>query len=222
MNLFIASVQRDLLVYFRHPSEVLNPLIFFVVVISLFPLGIGPEPGQLKEIAPGIVWVAALLATLMSMDSMFRSDFEDGSLEQVVLSEQSTFIFVLAKVASHWLLSGLPLVLLMPLAALLLFLDEAGIWALTLSLLLVSPTLSLLGGIGAALTVGLPRGGLLVTILVMPLYVPVLVLATAMVQAAEAGSETIGYIYWLLAILFGAVCLAPIATAAAVNVATDQ
>ncbi len=159
MNLFFASVQRDLLVHFRHPSEVLNPLVFFIVVISLFPLGIGPEPGQLKEIAPGIVWVAALLATLMSMDSMFRSDFEDGSLEQVVLSEQSTFTFVLAKVVSHWLLSGLPLVLLMPLAALLLFLDEAGAWALTLSLLLVSPTLSLLGGIGAALTVGLPRGG---------------------------------------------------------------
>ena len=112
MNLFIASVQRDLLVHFRHPSEVLNPLVFFIVVISLFPLGIGPEPGQLKEIAPGIVWVAALLATLMSMDSMFRSDFEDGSLEQIVLSEQSTFIFVLAKVVSHWLLSGLPLVLL--------------------------------------------------------------------------------------------------------------
>ncbi|MBT5702461.1 MAG: heme exporter protein CcmB, partial [Gammaproteobacteria bacterium] len=131
MNLFIASVQRDLLVHFRHPSEVLNPLVFFIVVISLFPLGIGPEPGQLKEIAPGIVWVAALLATLMSMDSMFRSDFEDGSLEQIVLSEQSTFIFVLAKVVSHWLLSGLPLVLLMPLAALLLFLDEAGVWALT-------------------------------------------------------------------------------------------
>ena len=222
MNLFIASVQRDLLVHFRHPSEVLNPLVFFIVVISLFPLGIGPEPAQLKVIAPGIVWVAALLATLMSMDSMFRSDFEDGSLEQVVLSEQSTFIFVLAKVVSHWLLTGLPLVLLMPLAGLLLFLDGAGIGALTLSLLLVSPTLGLLGGIGAALTVGLPRGGLLVTILVMPLYVPVLVLATAMVQAAEAGSDTIGYVYWLLTILFGSVCLAPIATAAAVNVATDQ
>ena len=220
MNLFFASVQRDLLVHFRHPSEVLNPLVFFIVVISLFPLGIGPEPGQLKEIAPGIVWVAALLATLMSMDSMFRSDFEDGSLEQVVLSEQSTFTFVLAKVVSHWLLSGLPLVLLMPLAALLLFLDEAGVWAL--SLLLVSPTLSLLGGIGAALTVGLPRGGLLVTILVMPFYVPVLVFATAMVHAAEAGSDTIGYVYWLLAILFGSLCLAPIATAAALNLATDQ
>jgi len=166
--------------------------------------------------------VAALLATLMSMDSMFRSDFEDGSLEQVVLSEQSTFTFVLAKIVSHWLLSGLPLVLLMPLAALLLFLDEAGVWALTLSLLLVSPTLSLLGGIGAALTVGLPRGGLLVTILVMPLYMPVLVFATAMVHAAEAGSDTIGYVYWLLAILFGSLCLAPIATAAALNLATDQ
>ena len=126
MNLFIESVQRDLLVHFRHPSEVLNPLVFFIVVISLFPLGIGPEPGQLKEIAPGIVWVAALLATLMSMDSMFRSDFEDGSLEQVVLSEKSTFIFVFAKVVSHWLLTGLPLILLMPFAALLLFMDETG------------------------------------------------------------------------------------------------
>ena len=216
------SVKKDLLVNFRQPSEMLNPLVFFVVVISLFPLGIGPEPSQLKLIAPGVLWVAALLATLMSMDSMFRSDFEDGSLDQVVLSEQSTFTFVLAKVFCHWLSSGLPLVILMPIAALFLFLEEAGVWALVLSLLLVSPSLSLLGGIGAALTVGLPRGGLLVIILVMPLCVPVLVLASAMVQSAAAGSEIIGYVYWLLAILSGSFCLAPIAIAAALNVATDH
>ena len=222
MSFFIKSVAKDLVVSFRRSSEMLNPIVFFVVVISLFPLGLGPEPSQLKMVAPGIIWVAALLATLMSMDSMFRSDFDDGSLDQIVLSEHSTFVFVLAKVFSHWLSFGLPLVLLMPLAALLLFLEEAAIWALTLSLLLVSPSLSLLGGIGAALTLGLSRGGLLVIILIMPLYIPVLVLATAMVHSAASGSSIIGYVYWLLTILFASCCLAPIAIAAALDVATDH
>ncbi len=222
MSFFPVSVLRDLRVHVRKPSEVLNPLVFFAVVISLFPLGIGPSPEQLSLVAPGIVWVAALLATLMSMDLLFRSDYEDGSLEQVILSGQSLFVFTLSKVCAHWLIAGLPLVVLMPVAGLALFLDVDEIRTLALSLLLVSPTLSLLGSIGAALTVGLPRGGLLVTILILPLYVPVLILATAMVQAVVNGANVTGYVYWLLAILLLSVALAPLAAAASLRLAADE
>jgi heme exporter protein B len=222
MKLFLLAIARDLKVHLRKPSEVLNPLVFFLVVISLFPLGLGPSPDQLSEVAPGVIWVAALLATLMSMDLMFRGDFEDGSLEQMVASGQPLLIIVLAKITAHWLMSGLPLVLLMPVVGLVMFVNNDGIQAMTLSLLLVSPTLSLLGAIGAALTVGLPRGGLLVAILVMPLYVPVLVLATSMVQAAMMGGATAGYVYWLAAVLMLSLSLAPIAVAASIRVSVDQ
>lgn len=220
--MYLACVTRDLRLLFRNPSTVLNPLVFFLVVISLFPLGVGPSADLLASIAPGIVWVAALLATMMSMDLMFREDFEDGSLEQVVASGQSLLTLVLAKVTMHWLMAGLPLVCLMPVVGLVMYLEVDAIWTLALSLLLVSPTLSLLGAVGAALTVGLPRGGLLVTILVMPFYVPVLVLATAMVQAAVTGTaDPTGYVYWLLAVLLFTLSFAPLASAAAVRLATD-
>lgn len=220
--MFFATLKKDLLLLFRTPSAVLNPLVFFLVVITLFPLGVGPSASLLQTIAPGVVWVAALLATMMSMDIMFRDDFEDGSLEQHVASGQSLLVMVLSKVFLHWLVAGLPLVFLMPVIGLVMFLDVDGIWTLALSLLLVSPTLSLLGAIGAALTVGLPRGGLLVTILVMPLYVPVLVLATTMVQTAVGTGDIIGYVYWLLAILFFTAAFAPFAATAAVRLAADQ
>lgn len=222
MNLFVRTIKRDLLVHLRGVSEILNPLVFFVVVISLFPLGLGPSPQQLSAVAPGVIWVAALLATLMSMDLMFRSDFDEGSLEQVVASDQPLVVFVLAKVCAHWLVTGLPLVLLVPVVGLVLFVDSAGLWAMVISLLLVSPTLSLLGAIGAALTVSLARGGLLVSIIVLPLYVPVLVIATGMVQAAISGNETMGYLYWLAAALLASLTLAPIAVAASLKVAVDQ
>lgn len=222
MNLFLATVRRDLLVHLRAISEILNPLVFFLVVISLFPLGLGPSPDRLAEVAPGVIWVAALLATLMSMDLMFRADFEDGSLEQMVASGQPLLVIVFAKIFAHWLVSGLPLVLLIPVVGLVMFVDAGGLVAMMLSLLLVSPTLSLLGSIGAALTVGLARGGLLVTILVLPLYVPVLVLATAMVQTAATGAEIQGYVYWLAAILMLSLGLAPIATAASIRVSIEQ
>ncbi|MBT4163001.1 MAG: heme exporter protein CcmB [Gammaproteobacteria bacterium] len=222
MNLFIRTLQRDLLIHLRGASEVMNPLVFFIVVISLFPLGLGPSPDELSRVAPGVIWVAALLATLMSMDLMFRSDFDDGSLEQMIASGQSLIVMVLAKVGAHWLVSGLPLVLLVPVVGLVLFVDAAGLKAMVISLLLVSPTLSLLGAIGAALTVSLARGGLLVSIIVLPLYVPVLVLATGMVQAAVSGADTTGYLYWLLAALMASLTMAPVAIAASLRVAVDQ
>ena len=222
MKFFLAAMARDIRLHLRSPQDILNPLVFFLVVISLFPLGVSPSPGQLSAIAPGVIWVAALLATLMSMDLMFRSDFEDGSLEQMVGSGQSMIVLSLAKVLAHWLVSGLPLILLMPVVGLLLFLPFDVIVTMAVSLALVSPTLSLLGGIGAALTVGLERGGLLVTILVLPLYVPVLVLATAMAGASMTGLPIQGYIYWLAAILLLAISLAPLAIAAGLRISVER
>ena len=222
MNRFVDVIARDLRIHLRGLSEVVNPLVFFLVVISLFPLGISPEPETLSDIAPGIIWVAALLATLMSMDLMFKSDFDDGSLEQMIASGQSLVVISVAKIAGHWLVSGFPLVLLTPVVGMVLFVETNHLWVMVLSLILVSPTLSLLGAIGAALTVGLARGGLLVAIIVLPLYVPVLILATSMVQAGMNGSDVTGYVYWLLAALFAALSLAPLAVAASLRVAVDQ
>lgn len=222
MRFVVSAIGRDLRIYFRNLSDILNPMVFFIVVVSLFPLGVGPAPAQLAEIAPGVVWVAALLATLMSMELMFRSDFEDGTLDQLIVSGQSLIGYVLAKALGHWIVSGLPLLLLMPLVGIMMFVDTSGIWALSVSLLLVSPTLSLLGAIGAGLTVGLPRGGLLITILILPLYIPVLILATSMVGAAVQGSDVTGYVYWLAALMLGALALAPLATAAALRISADQ
>ena len=222
MNFYLRTLRRDLRIHLRGLSEVINPLVFFVVVISLFPLGLGPSPQQLSEVAPGVIWVAALLATLMSMDLMFRDDFSDGSLEQVVVSGQPLLVFVFAKVTAHWLISGLPLVLLVPVVGLVMFVDGDRLQAMVVTLVLVSPTLSLLGAIGAALTVSLARGGLLVSILVLPLYVPVLVLATAMVQTAGSEADTAGYLYWLLAALLASITLAPLAIAAGLRLAVDR
>ena len=222
MKLLLRVVIRDLRLHLRATSEMLNPLVFFVVVVSLFPLGIGPEPERLAQIAPAVIWIAALLATLMSMDLMFSSDFADGSLEQMVTADQSLLVMVLGKVLSHWLVAGLPLILLSPIIGAAFYVEPAAILVMMLGLLLVSPVLSLLGAIGASLTVGLERGGLLVTILVLPLYVPLLVLAISMVQAAMLGDSVLGYVYWLLAALLAALSLAPLAVAAGLRVAVDQ
>ena len=222
MKFFRHMIVRDLRIHLRGASGMLNPLVFFVVVISLFPLGVGPTRDVLAGIAPAIIWIGALLATLMSMDLMFSSDYGDGSLEQMVTSGQSLMVIVLGKIIGHWLVAGLPLILLSPVIGLVLYVDQEVILVMMIALLLVTPVLSLLGAIGAALTVGLERGGLLVTIIVLPLYVPLLVLGTAMVQAAMAGDSVMGYIYWLLAALMSAMTLAPIAVATGLRVAVDQ
>ena len=185
--LFSAALRRDLMLSLRRKSELVNPLIFFLMVITLFPLGVSPEPGFLAQLAPGVLWVAALLATLLSMDSLFRSDFDDGSLEQLLLSPQPLFVVVLAKIAAHWMMTGLALTLVAPLIGVMLFLPSEGMPGLMLSLLLGTPTLSLVGAIGAALTVGLRKGGVLISLLVLPLYIPVLIFGTGAVQAAVTG-----------------------------------
>ncbi|WP_051298486.1 heme exporter protein CcmB [Marinobacterium litorale] len=219
--LFIAALRRDLMLSLRRKSELVNPLIFFLMVITLFPLGVSPEPGFLAQLAPGVLWVSALLATLLSMDSLFRSDFDDGSLEQLLLSPQPLFIVVLAKIAAHWMMTGLALTLVAPLIGVMLFLPSEGMPGLMLSLLLGTPTLSLVGAIGAALTVGLRKGGVLISLLVLPLYIPVLIFGTGAVQAAVTGLPIGGYLALLGALLALGITLAPLAVAAALRISVS-
>lgn len=219
--LFFAALKRDLLLSMRRKSELVNPLIFFLMVITLFPLGVSPESGFLSQLAPGVLWVAALLATLLSMDSLFRTDFEDGSLEQLLLSPQPLFVVVLAKVVAHWMLTGLALTLVAPVIAVMLFLPPQGMPGLMLSLLLGTPTLSVVGAIGAALTVGLRRGGVLISLLVLPLYIPVLIFGSGAVQAAVTGLPLGGYLALLGALLALGFTLAPLAIGAALRISVS-
>lgn len=202
----------------RNVHEMLNPLVFFLMVAALFPLGISPEATQLRMIAPGVVWVAALLATLLALQGLFRSDYEDGSLEQMLLSSQPLFLIVMAKVCVYWLLTGLPLTLSAPLIGMMLFLPLEGMTGLLLSLLLGTPTLIFVGAIGAALTVGIKQGGVLVSLLVLPLYIPVLIFGTAAIDATLAGQSIAGHLAILGAFLALSVSLAPIAISAALKI----
>ncbi|MDD5275882.1 MAG: heme exporter protein CcmB [Methylovulum sp.] len=214
---FFAIIRRDLLLALRKRSEIANPLLFFVLVITLFPLGIGARPQLLQAIAPGIIWVSALLAAMLSLDSLFRSDFDDGSLEQIVLSPHPTSVLVLAKIIAHWLVTGLPLLLMAPLLAVFLGMPQSAIGMLLLTLLLGTPVLSLIGAIGVALTVGLRRGGMLLSLLVLPLYVPVLIFAGNAVEMASNGLPVTAQINILMAILLMSLALAPWPTAAALK-----
>ncbi|MEY4195226.1 MAG: hypothetical protein RLZZ226_1594 [Pseudomonadota bacterium] len=215
---FLALLRRDLLLAFRHRGELANPLLFFALVVTLFPLGVSPDPGLLRKIAPGVIWIAALLSALFSLENMFRSDFDDGAMEQMALSPYPLPALVLAKILAHWLVSGLPMLLMAPLLALLLSLPDSAIKTLMVTLLMGTPLLSLIGSIGVALTVGLKRGGVLLTLLVLPLYIPILIFATQAVTAASAGLPVEGQIYFLGSLLVLGVTLAPIAGAAALRI----
>jgi len=215
---FYILLKRDLTLAARHRAEIANPLLFFVIVVSLFPLAISPESKHLQVIAPGVIWVAALLAAMLSLDSLFRSDFEDGSLEQFALSSHSLSILVLAKVLAHWIMTGLPLIILAPLLAVLLFLPDNAMFTLIATLALATPILSLIGAIGVALTVGLRRGGVLLSLLVLPLYIPVLIFAANAVNEAARGFPVAGQLYFLGALLCLSLTLAPLATAAALRI----
>ncbi|WP_029593490.1 heme exporter protein CcmB [Franconibacter pulveris] len=210
--------QRELRLALRKGAEIVNPLWFFLIVITLFPLGIGPEPQMLSRIAPGVVWVAALLASLLAMERLFRDDWQDGSLEQLMLLPLPLPAMVVAKVGAHWVVTGLPLIVLSPLAALLLGLDMRSAMTLTLTLLLGTPTLSFLGATGVGLTVGLRRGGVLLSLLVLPLTVPLLIFATAAVEAASMHMAVNGYLAILGAFLAASATLSPFATAAALRI----
>jgi len=218
---FLALLKRDLLLAYRHRTELANPLLFFLIVVSLFPLGISPEAKVLQLVAPGVIWVAALLAAMLSLDSLFRSDFEDGTLEQIALTAHPLPILVLAKIVAHWLVTGLPLIVMAPLLGVLLFMPTGAIWTLVMTLLLGTPVLSLVGAIGVALTVGLRRGGVLLSLLVLPLYIPVLIFAANAVNVAAADLPVTGQLYFLGALLALALTLSPFATAAALRISLN-
>lgn len=218
---FYAIVRRDLLLAFRRRAEMANPLFFFVLVVTLFPLAVGAQPNLLQTMAPGVIWVSALLAAMLSLDSMFRSDFEDGSLEQMLLSPHSLSVLVLGKVFAHWLVTGLPLMLIAPLLALFLGLQQAAMPTLWLTLLLGTPMLSLIGAVGVALTVGLRRGGMILSLLVLPLYIPVLIFASNAVDRAASSLPVTAQLNILLAMLSLAVVLTPWPTAAALKMSVN-
>jgi heme exporter protein B len=208
-------VGRDLLLALRRRSDVANTVVFFVIVVSLFPFGVGPEPNLLRAVGPGVLWVAALLASLLALNRLFASDFADGSLEQMLLATAPVSVVVFGKVAAHWLLTGVPLVALAPVLALQFGMPGEAMAVLVASLALGTPVLSLIGAVGAALTLGVRGSGVLTALLVLPLYIPVLILGSGAVHAATAGIDASAHLMLLGALLlFAATCaLWPIATA---------
>ena len=221
MTALLVSLQRDLRLAARRRSEVMTSLAFFVVVVSLFPLGIGPETQLLQRIAPGVIWVAALLATLLGLPRLFAADHADGTLEQMALSPQPLVLLVAGKVMAHWLLCGLPLVLLAPLLGMQFNLDGGSQQVLVLALLLGTPVLSLIGAVGAALTLGVRGGGALLALLLLPLYVPTLVFGTGAVESYAAGLDATPQLSLLGALLIVALVFTPWATAAALRIALE-
>jgi heme exporter protein B len=214
-------VYRDLLLALRRRSDAVTALLFFVVVVSLFPLGVGPEPALLRSIAPGVIWVAALLACMLSLGRLFASDHADGTLEQMLLGAAPLGAAVAAKVLAHWLLTGLPLVMVAPLLALQYDLPVSLLGALAVSLLIGTPVLSLVGAIGAALTLGTRGGGALLALLVLPLYVPVLVFGAGSVETAAGAQSPDAHLMVLAALLAAAAGLAPWAISAALRISLE-
>ncbi|GMV58600.1 MAG: hypothetical protein AMXMBFR72_17060 [Betaproteobacteria bacterium] len=221
MRTIATVVRRDLLLAFRQRADVANTLLFFVVVVTMVPLGVGPELNTLRTIAPGIVWVAALLAAILSLNRLFANDYADGTLEQMLLTGEPLPVIVLAKAAAHWLVTGLPITGMAVLLAVMFDLDPATTGILVASLALGTPALSLIGAVGAALTLGLRGGGVLITLLVLPLYVPVLIFGAGAVETAAGGLSPQGHLLLLGAMSLGATVLAPWAIAAALRISLE-
>jgi heme exporter protein B len=221
MNAFFAIIQRDLLLVMRRKSEVLTALFFFVVVTSLFPLGIGADVALLRKIAPGVLWVAALLSTLLGLQRMFAADYLDGALEQLVLSPQPLVLLVAGKIVAHWLVCGLPLVLIAPIIGIQFDLDASSLYVLMGTLLLGTPVLSLLGSIGAALTLGVRGGSVLMSLLILPLYIPVLIFGAGAVYANSVGLDSTGHFSLLSALLILALAFVPWVSTAALKIAIE-
>lgn len=222
MSAVTALLRRDLTLAFRRRGELLTPAVFFILVTTLFPLGLAPRPELLQNIAPGVVWVAALLAGLLGQESLFKSDYEDGSLEQLALLPVPMEVQALTRIATHWLATGLPLVILSPLMAMLLGYPGSAMPVLALSLLLGTLVLSLLGAVGAALTVSLKQGGMLLPVLVLPLMVPALIFGAQATAQAARGDDPAGALYLLGAMLVLGIALAPFAIAAALRVSLES
>ena len=219
---FSAYVRRDLLLAYRRRGEAASPIIFFLLVSTLIPLGVSPDSARLAELAPGIIWVMALLATLLSTESLFASDYQDGSLEQMLITPQLLVLPVLGKVTAHWLVTGLPLTLVSPVIGVMLSLPTAGTVPMMASLALGTACLSLIGAVGAALTVSLRKGGLLLSVLVIPLYMPVIIFGSASVQSAIDGLNWFGPLAVLGAMLSAAIVLCPLAIAGALRLVSNN
>jgi heme exporter protein B len=214
-------VWRDLMLAWRRRSDMLSTVFFFVIVVSLFPLGIGPETQLLRQIAPGVVWVAALLASMLSLGRLFYNDYHDGTLEQLLLTPQPLFLVVLGKIFAHWVVAEVPLVLIAPLVGLQFGLSSETLWILLASLLLGTPVLSLIGSVGAALTLGLRGGGVLISILVLPLYIPALIFGAGAVDATIMGMSPAANLYLLGAFAIVSLLFSPWATAAALRISLE-
>ena len=221
MAAFLAIIRRDLRLALRQGSDSLMVVMFFVLTVVLFPFGVGPETGVLERIAAGVLWVTALLASMLSLDRLFQADYEDGSLDLITLSPVPLSLLVMGKVAAHWLTTGLPLLLAAPLLAVLLHLNQDGFLILIVAMLLGTPTLSLIGAVGAALVLGARRGGVLLSLLVLPLYIPVLVFGVSAVDAAVMGFEVRAQLLVLSAMLLSALALCPWAAASALRQAVE-
>jgi len=219
---FYHVLMRDIRLALRSSHELANPLIFFVLVVSLFPLAVTPTPEALRAMAPGVIWVSALLAVLLSLDRLFKQDYEDGSLDQLMLSPNPLMVLVLAKVLAHWLLTGLPLVIIAPLLGMFLALPSAANEVLVYSLLLGTPVLSLIGAIGVSLTVAVNRGGVLLSLIVLPLYIPILIFGANAVDVAMSDMTVRGQLLFLAAVLALAISLAPLAIAVALRITASR
>ena len=222
LKAFYHLLIRDLRLAMRNRHELANPLIFFVLVVTLFPLAVTPTPDVLRAMAPGVIWVSALLAVLLSLDRLFKQDYDDGSLDQLMLSPNPLVILVFAKVTAHWLLTGLPLVIIAPLLGMFMSLPTEATSVLIYSLLLGTPVLSLIGAIGVSLTVAVNRGGVLLSLIVLPLYIPILIFGASAVDVAMNGLSVKGQLLFLGAVLALAVSLAPLATAVALRITASR
>lgn len=221
MNIYLQTLMRDLHSAIRNLSSILNPLLFFIISISLFPLAISPEASTLSQIAAGIIWVASMLAVLLSLNSLFHHDFDNGVLEQMLISHHSLPLLILSKIVAHWLLTGVPIILLSPLLGVFLFLDDESIKVLMLTLLLATPSLSLIGSIGASLIVSIKNSGMLLSLLILPLYIPILIFASSAVSQAQAGLEIDAQLYFLATILTVSLMLAPFVSALSLRISLE-
>ncbi len=221
MNIYTQTLKRDLRIAIRNPSSVMNPLLFFVISVSLFPLAISPESSTLSQIAAGIIWVASMLSVLLSLNTIFHNDFENGVLEQMAISHHSLPLLILSKIISHWILTGIPIILLSPLLGVFLFLDSKATLVLMTTLLLATPSLSLIGSIGASLIVSIKNTGMLLSLLILPLYIPILIFASSAVSQSQFGIDITGQLYFLAAILVISFMTAPYVSAAAIKISLE-
>ncbi len=221
MNIFMQTLTRDLKMALRNPSSFLNPLMFFVISISLFPIAISPESETLSSIAPGIIWVITMLSVLLSLNSLFHYDHDSGVLEQMVISHHSLPLILLAKTSAHWILSGLPIIVLSPFLGMALFINTEGIYILILTLIIATPCLSLIGSIGASLVVGIKNSGMLLSLLILPLYIPILIFATSAVSQSQSYLPIDGQLYFLGFILILSLLVTPFLSALSLKISLE-